>query len=142
MPQSWKRFRQNFQNFVQGFCFDDLLTSHMSHESCVFWTNKVKSQTIFKNFLVFPRITCTSFFFSASPFPKTSIVSHKTSIFFFNLHQSSRKCMGFLLFSLYFKFLALVFLDFVFMLRYENMVVEYGSFDVFMSMIYGFSWFC
>ena len=144
-PSHEKDFRQNFQNFVQGFLathFGDLLAGHLSRENRVFCTNRVKSQTILKNFLVFPRITCTSFFFSASPFPKTSIVSHKTSIFFFNLHQSSRKCMGFLLFSVYFKFLALVFLDFVFMLRYENMVVEYGSFDVLMSMIYGFCWFC
>ena len=123
-------------------CFGDLIMGHLSHKNHVFCTNRVKSQTILKNFLGFPRIMCTPFVFSTSPSPKTSIVSHKTSIFFFNLHQSSRKCMGFLLFSLYFKFLALVFLDFVFMLRYENMVVEYGSFDVFMSMIYGFSWFC
>ena len=45
--------------------------------------------------------------------------------------------MGFLLFSKYFKFLALVFLDFVYMLRYGNMVVEYGCVDVLMSLIYG-----
>ena len=41
---------------------------------------------------------------------------------------------------MYFKFLALVFLDFVYMLRYGNIVVEYGFVDVLMSMIYGFCW--
>ena len=57
------------------------------------------------------------------------------------LHQSSRKSMSFLLFSMYFKFLVLVFLDFVYMLRYGNMVVEYGFVDVLMSLIYGFCWY-
>ena len=42
---------------------------------------------------------------------------------------------------MYFKFLALVFFDFVYMLRYGNMVVEYGFVDVLMSMIYGFCWY-
>ena len=49
--------------------------------------------------------------------------------------------MGFLLFSMYFKFLALVFLDFMYVLRYGNMVVEYGYIDVLMSLIYGFCWY-
>ena len=44
--------------------------------------------------------------------------------------------MSFLLFSKYFKFLALVFLDFVFMMRYENMMIEYGFVDVLLSLIY------
>ena len=43
---------------------------------------------------------------------------------------------------MYFKFLALVFLDFLFMLRYGNMVVEYDFVDVLMSLIYGFRYFC
>ena len=43
---------------------------------------------------------------------------------------------------MYFKFLALVFLDFVYMLSYGNMVVEYGFVDVLMSLIYEFCWFC
>ena len=42
------------------------------------------------------------------------------------LYQSPRKGMGFLLFSKYFMFLALEFLDFVFLLRFENMMLEYG----------------
>ena len=58
------------------------------------------------------------------------------------LHQSSRKCLSFLLFSMYFKFLALVFLDFVYMLRYGNVVVEYVFVDVLKSLIHGFCWFC
>ena len=48
--------------------------------------------------------------------------------------------MGFLLFSKYFKFLALVFLDFVYMLRYENMIIEYGFVDVLLNFFYGFCW--
>ena len=67
--------------------------------------------------------------FPPLPLPKPSFSS---SI----LHQSSRKGMSFLLFSKYFKFLALVFLDFVFMMRYENMMIEYGFVDVLLSLIY------
>ena len=42
---------------------------------------------------------------------------------------------------MYIKFLTLVFLDFVYMLRYGDMVVEYGFVDVLLSLIYGFCWF-
>ena len=42
---------------------------------------------------------------------------------------------------MYFKFLTLVFLDFVYMLRYENMIVEDGVVDFLMSLIYGFCWY-
>ena len=108
------------------------LASQLSSENRVFCTNRVKSQIVFKNFSIFPRITCTHLVFSASPSPKTSIFS-------INLQE---KVWVFLLFSMYFKFLVLVFLDFVYMLRYGNMVVEYGFVDVLPSMIFGFCWFC
>ena len=39
-------------------------------------------------------------------------------------------------------FLALDFLDFVFMLRFENMMFEYGFVDVLLSLMYGFCGFC
>ena len=60
-PSCKKRLRQNFQNFLQGFLatrFGNLLVGYMSCENHVFCTNRVKSQTVFKNILVFPRITC------------------------------------------------------------------------------------
>ena len=72
------------------------------------------------------------------PLLKPPLSLRKTTFSSSILHQSSRKGMGFLLFSMYFKFLALVFLDFVYMLRNGNMVVEYGFVDVLMSRIYGF----
>ena len=37
------------------------------------------------------------FFFSASPSPKTTIFTHKTCIFIFNLHSNFKKRYGFLL---------------------------------------------
>ena len=39
-------------------------------------------------------------------------------------------------------FLSLDFLDFVFMLRFENMMIEYGFVDVLLGLMYGFCWFC
>ena len=118
--------------------FGDSFASQSSHENCGFCITRIKFKTIFKNFLVFPRIMCTLIVLSASPSPKTSIFTHKTSIFFINPSSIFKKRNGFHLFSMYFKFLALVFLDFVFMLRYGNMVVKYGFVDVLMSLIYGF----
>ena len=123
------------------FClrdFGDLLTSQLIRKNHVFCTNRVKSQTILKTFLVFPCITCTHLVLSASPSPKTSIIFTKPPFSSSILHQFSRKGMRFLLFSMNFKFLALVFLDFMYVLRYGNMVVEYGYIDVLMSLIYGF----
>ena len=75
------------------------------------------------------------------PLPKPLLSLTKPPFSSSIFHQSSRKFMGFLLFSMYFKFLALIFLDFVYMLRYGNMVVEYGFVDVLMSLIYGFCWY-
>ena len=107
-----KHFRQNFQNFVQGILathFGDFLASQSSRENCMFCTNRVKSKTIFKKILVSlisraPLLSCLPL-----PLPKPPFSS-------LILHQSSRKGIGFHLFSMYFKFLALVFLDFVFKL--------------------------
>ena len=64
---------------------------------------------------------------SASSSPKTSIVTHKTSIFFINLQEM---VWVFLLFSIYFKFLTLVFLDFVYV-----EIWKYGCWI-------WFCWFC
>ena len=61
--------RQIFRNFVKGFLvtwFGDLLTGHMSRENRIFYTNRVKSQLLFKNFSVFPHIMCTPFVFSTA----------------------------------------------------------------------------
>ena len=96
--QSWKRLRQNFQNFVHRILathFGDLLAGQLSRENRVFCTNRVKSQTVFKNFSVFPHITCTHLVLSASLSPKTSIVTHKTSIFFINPSSIFKKRYGF-----------------------------------------------
>ena len=117
--------------------FGDLLASQLSCKNRVFCINRVKSQTVFKNFSVFPHITCTdlSCLPLLLPKPPLSLTNPPFSSSIF------KKGMGFLLFSMYFKFLALVFFDFVYMLRYGNMVVAYGFVDVLMSMIYGFCWY-
>ena len=79
----------------------------------MFCTYRVKSQMVYKNFSVFPLHHIYT----------PCLVCHSCSQNLHFLHQSSRKGMGFLLFSMYFKFLALVFLDFVYMLRYGNMIL-------------------
>ena len=72
-----------------------MLADQLSHKNCVCCTNKVKSQTVVKNFLVFPHITCPHFVSSSSFSHKTSIVTHKTSIFFFNPSSIFKKRYGF-----------------------------------------------
>ena len=91
-----------------------------------FCTNWVKSKTVFKNFSVFLRITC--YFISCPPLhlPKPPFSLTKPPFSSSIIPQTSRKGTGFLLFSKYFMFLALDFLDFVFLLRFENMMLEYG----------------
>ena len=73
----------------------NLLASQSSRENCGFCITRIKSKTIFKNFLVFPRIMCTLIVLSASPSPKTSIFTHKTSIFFINPSSIFKKRNGF-----------------------------------------------
>ena len=72
-----------------------MLADQLSHKNCVCCTNKVKSQTVVKNFSVFPCITCPHFVSSSSSSHKTSIVTHKTSIFFFNPSSIFKKRYGF-----------------------------------------------
>ena len=84
---SQKTLRQIFQNLSHGILATwpgDLLAIHSSWEKCVFCTNRVKSKKVFKNFSVFPRITCYFIVLSTSPSSKTTIFTHKTSIFFIN----------------------------------------------------------
>ena len=114
---SQKTLRQIFQNLPHGILATwpgDLLTIHSSWEKCVFCTNRVKSKKVFKNFSIFPRITCYFIVLSASPSSKTTIFTYKTSIFFINPSPIFKKRYGFSQFSKYFMFLAFDFLDFVF----------------------------
>ena len=85
--QSRKTLGQIFQNLCQGFLatwLGDLFATHSSLEKHVFCTNRVIFKTVFKNFSVFPCITCFFIVLFASPSSKTSIFSNKTSIFFIN----------------------------------------------------------
>ena len=102
---SRKWLRQNFQNSIHGILathFADLLVGQLSHENRVFCTNKVKSQIVFKNFSVFPCTTCTHLVLFSSPSSKTSIVTHKTFIFFINPSSIFKKMYAFsLIFNVY-----------------------------------------
>ena len=104
----------------------------------MFCTNRVKSQIDFKYFLVFPRITCTHHVLFAFPSPKTSIVTHKNSIFFINLSSIFKKRYGSSLIFNVFQVSSPSFLGFCVYVE----IWKYGFVDVLMSMIYGFSWFC
>ena len=107
--------------------FGDLLATYSSHEKHVFCTSRVKSKTVFKKLFSFP---LHHMLFSLSckplPLPKPPFSLTKPPFSSSILHQSSRKGMDCLLFSKYFMFLALDFLDFVFLLRFEIMLLEYG----------------
>ena len=58
-----------------------------------------------------------------------------------SLHQSSRKGMGFVIFSMYFLFIALDFLDFEFLLSFEKYDVRIWFGYILLSLLYGFYWF-
>ena len=80
-----KHLDKFFKKFCQGILathVGNLLATNSSHKNHVFCTNRVKSNIVFKNFFIFPRIMCTHFVLSSSPFP-----SPKTSIFFINLQE-------------------------------------------------------
>ena len=121
-----KNTKTNFSNFVTRD-FGDLLATYSSHEKHVFCTSRVKSKTVFKKLFSFP---LHHMLFSLSckplPLPKPPFSLTKPPFSSSILHQSSRKGMDCLLFSKYFMFLALDFLDFVFLLRFEIMLLEYG----------------
>ena len=108
--------------------------------SWVIWVTKIacfsqiglKSHIVFKNFLVFPRITCTHFVIFASPSPKTSIVTHKTSIFFFNPSSIFKKRYGFSLIFTVFQVSSPCFLGFcvyVEILKYGCWIWSVWRFD-------------
>ena len=93
VTSSYKRIHNSLRN---------LLASQSNRENCGFCTTRIKSKTIFKNFLVFPRIMCTLIVLSTSPSPKISIFTHKTSIFFTNPSSIFKKRYGFsLIFNLF-----------------------------------------
>ena len=86
----------------------------------------LNSRQFSKTFQFFPTSRAVSLSCLSLPLPKQPFSLTKPPFSSSILHQSSRKGMSFLLFSKYFMFLALVFLDFVFLLKFENMMLEYG----------------
>ena len=100
LPSREKHLEKIFKIWSRDF--GDLLAGQSSHEKRVLCTNRVKYKTVFKNFSVFPRITCTLIVLSTSPSPKISIFTHKTSIFFTNPSSIFKKRYGFsLIFNLF-----------------------------------------
>ena len=74
-----------------------------------------------------------------SPLSQTHRVSLKNPPFSSSsLLQTSRKGMGFLFFSKYFMFIAFDFLIFEFLLRFENMMFEYGLGNFFVEFVLWF----
>ena len=127
--QSRKTLKQIFQNLWHGILatwLGDMFATHSSREKCVFCANRVIFKTVFKNYSVSLASCACSLSCLPLPLPKSQFSLTKPPFSSSILHQSSRKGMGFLLFSKYFMFLALEFLDFVFLLRFENMMLEYG----------------
>ena len=111
--QSQKTLRQIFQNFVKGFLvtrFGNLLATHSSRNNRMFCTNRVKFKTVLKTFQFSHASRAHTLSCPPLPLIKPPFSLTKPPFSSSILHQSSRKCMGFLLFSKYFKFLALVFL--------------------------------
>ena len=113
--------------------FGDLLAGQLTCKNRVFCTNRVKSQIVLKNFSVFPHIMCTHLVLAAFPSPKTSIVIHKTFIFFFNPSSIFKKMYELSLIFTLFQVSSPSFLGFS--------LIKYGVFDVLLSMIYVFCWF-
>ena len=141
--QSRKILRQIFQNLSHRFLatwLGDLFATHSSREIHVFCTIRVIFRAVFKNFhfsLAFCdcSLFCPSLLLPNSPF--SHIEPPFSSLF---LHQSLRKGIGSVFFSKYFMFLALDFLDCVFLLRFENMMLNmvYGyfvEFDVWVLLV-------
>ena len=140
-----KHLDKFFKNFVKRFWLLILATC-----SQLILVGKI---TCFTQIELNPRQFSKTFQFSLTsrphtlscpplPLPKPPFSLAKLPFSSSILYQFSRKGTHFLLFSKYFKFLALVFLDFVFMMRYKNMMIVYGFVDVLLSLIYGFCWFC
>ena len=80
-----------------------------------------------KKIFIFPSLIVTVHCLVRSfPFQTHRVLSKNPSFSSQSLHKSSRKGMGFLFFSKYFMFLALDFLDFVFLFEIWKYDVEYG----------------
>ena len=127
--QSWKTLRQNFQNFVLG-------VSRLVLATCL-WLGLITKIVCFAQWGPFLGLASKNFHFSLAsldysssylPFPlsKPSCSHTKSPYSPSPLHQSSRKGMGFVSFSIYFTFLAIYFLDCVFLLISVYLMREYG----------------
>ena len=116
----------------------DLLATHSSREIACFAQIGLNPRQFKKKFQFSLTLRASSLSSSPFPLPKPPFSLTKPSFSSSILHQSSRKGIGFLLFPMYFMLLALDFLDFVFTLRFENMMFEYGFDDVLLSLVYGF----
>ena len=134
--QSWKTLRK----FVT-WDFGDLLATHSNREKHVFCTNGVKSKIVFKNLLVFPRITCYFIVLSTSPSSKTTIFTHKTSIFFINPSPIFKKMYGFSLILKVFHVSSLRFLGFCVFVEIWKYDVRIWFIDVLLSLMYEFFFF-
>ena len=127
--QSWKTLRQNLQNFVLG-------VSRLVLATCP-WLGLITKIVCFAQWGPFLGLASKNFHFSLAsrdysssylPFPlsKPSCSHTKSPYSPSPLHQSSRKGMGFVSFSIYFTFLAIYFLDCVFLLISVYLMREYG----------------
>ena len=101
----------------------DLFAASSNLENRVFCTMRVIFRAVFKNFSFFPRLL---WLFIVSLFQTHRVYSqnlHFLHHLFTNLQEQG---IGYLIFSKYFMFLAFHFLDFLFLLSFENMMSEYG----------------
>ena len=78
----------------------------------------------------------------SSPLQTHRVLSKNPPFSSSSLHQSSRKGMGFDIFLMYFLFLTLDFLDCVFLLRFENMMLNmvceyFVEFDEWFLLVFG-----
>ena len=135
--QSRKGLRKIFQN-LGARDFGNSFTSQLSREKHVFCKNRVNHHIVFQNFSVSLASRACLFVFSASPSLKTAISLQKPPFFSSIFNPNPRKGMGFHSFLLYFKFKALYFMDLLFLLRFWNIVDEYGFLLLLMKLIYGF----
>ena len=142
-PGHEKDLEKFFKILFKGFWWLSLAT-----HSRVNWVAKIacfaqiglKLQQFFKNFSV--SLTSHAFFFdfSASPSLKNAIFTPKPLFLSSIFTQNPWKGMGFHFLSLYFKFIALFFMELLLVLKYWNMVDEHGFLLFVMKLLYGFCW--
>ena len=137
-----KTVRQIFQNLSNELLvtwIGDLFAAHSSREKRVFCALRVIFKAVFQNFSVLLHLL---WLFVVSLFQTHRVYSqnlHFLHHLFTNLQEQG---MGFLIFSKYFMFLAFDFLDFVFLLSFENIILNmvYGYFveiDVWVLLVFG-----